>query len=525
MLSAHQPYDRYPQVIKAAARSVGATAQVAGGVPAMCDGVTQGRPGMELSLFSRDLIAMSTGIALSHDAFDAALYLGVCDKIVPGLLMGALVFGHLPAIFVPSGPMSSGLPNKEKARIRREYAEGKVGRDALLEAESASYHSAGTCTFYGTANSNQMLMEVMGLHLPGAAFVPPGTALRDALTVEAARRAAALTALGDQYLPVGRMLDERSFVNAIVTLLATGGSTNHTIHLIAMAAAAGISLDWDDFDALSTVVPLIARVYPNGSADVNHFQAAGGTGYVIRQLLRAGLLHSDVATVGGGGLDSYTREPFLIDGRLEWKAGPEQSLDTSVLRSVDDPFDAQSGLKVLVGNLGRAVIKTSAVAESDQVIEAPAAVFEDQAELVAAFNAGHLNRDLVAVVRFQGPRANGMPELHQLTPVLGVLMARGYKVALVTDGRMSGASGAVPAAIHVTPESLVGGPLSRVRDGDVIRMDAKNRTLEVKVPAQEWASRVPAAAPPTRSIGMGREMFGGFRRGVSAAEEGAVVCL
>ncbi len=525
MLSAHQPYDRYPQVIKAAARSVGATAQVAGGVPAMCDGITQGRPGMELSLFSRDLIAMSTGVALSHDAFDAALYLGVCDKIVPGLLMGALVFGHLPAVFVPSGPMPSGLPNKEKARIRREYAEGKAGREALLEAESASYHAAGTCTFYGTANSNQMLMEVMGLHLPGAAFVPPGTALRDALTVEAARRAAALTALGEHYLPVGRMLDERSFVNAVVILLATGGSTNHTIHLIAMAAAAGISLDWDDFDALSGVVPLIARVYPNGSADVNHFQAAGGTGFVIRQLLRAGLLHADVGTVSGGGLENYTREPFFIDGRLEWKDAPEQSLDLSVLRSVDDPFDPQSGLKVLSGNLGRAVIKTSAVAQADQVIEAPAVVFDDQADLVAAFKAGRLNRDLVAVVRFQGPRANGMPELHQLTPVLGVLMARGYKVALVTDGRMSGASGAVPAAIHVTPESLVGGPLSRVRDGDVIRLDAKLRTLEVRVPAHEWDRRIPADAPPASAFGMGREMFGGFRRTVSAAEEGAMVCL
>lgn len=525
MLSAHQPFERYPAVIKAAARSVGAVAQVAGGVPAMCDGVTQGRPGMELSLFSRDVIAMSTGIALSHDAFDAALYLGVCDKIVPGLVMGALTFGHLPAIFVPAGPMPSGLPNKEKARIRREYAEGKVGREELLAAESASYHSAGTCTFYGTANSNQMLMEVMGLHLPGAAFVSPGTALRDALTIEATRRAAAMTALGNDYRPVGQMIDERSFVNAIVALLATGGSTNHTIHLIAMAAAAGIDLDWDDFDALSAVVPLIARVYPNGSADVNHFHAAGGSGFVIRQLLNGGLLHGDVETVIGQGLDAYTREPFLIDGRLEWRDGAVESLAPDVLRTVDGPFDSQSGLQVLRGNLGRAVIKTSAVAHGDQIVEAPAVVFDDQSDLVAAFKAGCLDRDLIAVIRFQGPRANGMPELHQLTPVLGSLMSRGYKVALVTDGRMSGASGSVPAAIHVTPESSVGGPLARVRDGDIIRLDAQARTLDIKVPEAEWAARLPQVMPVDPARGFGRELFGSFRRLVSSAEEGAIVCL
>jgi phosphogluconate dehydratase len=525
MLSAHQPFERYPSVIKAAARSVGAVAQVAGGVPAMCDGVTQGRPGMELSLFSRDVIAMSTGIALSHDAFDAALYLGVCDKIVPGLVMGALTFGHLPAVFVPAGPMPSGLPNKDKARVRREYAEGKVGREELLAAEAASYHSAGTCTFYGTANSNQMLMEVMGLHLPGAAFVSPGTALRDALTVEATRRAAAMTALGNDYRPVGKMIDERSFVNAIVALLATGGSTNHTIHLIAMAAAAGIDLDWDDFDALSTVVPLIARVYPNGSADVNHFHAAGGSGYVIRQLLNGGLLHGDVATVIGQGLEAYTREPFLIDGRLEWREGAVESLAPDVLRTVDDPFDSQSGLQVLRGNLGRAVIKTSAVAHGDQIVEAPAMVFDDQSDLVAAFKAGRLDRDFIAVIRFQGPRANGMPELHQLTPVLGSLMGRGYKVALVTDGRMSGASGSVPAAIHVTPESSVGGPLARVRDGDILRLDAQARTLDVKVPEAEWAARIAQAMPSEPVYGVGREMFGSFRRLVSSAEEGAIVCL
>ena len=525
MLSAHQPYERYPAILKAGARSVGAVAQVAGGVPAMCDGVTQGRPGMELSLFSRDLIAMSTGIALSHEAFDAALYLGVCDKIVPGLVMGALSFGHLPAVFVPSGPMASGLPNKEKARIRREYAEGTVGRDELLAAEAASYHSAGTCTFYGTANSNQMVMEVMGLHVPGAAFVPPGSALRDALTVEAARRAAAMTALGSAYCPVGRMLDERSFVNAIVTLLATGGSTNHTIHLIAMAAAGGIQIDWDDFDALSAVIPLIARVYPNGSADVNHFQAAGGTGFVIAQLLRGGFLHPDVHTVAGRGLQAYTRDPFLINGQLEWRDGPTQSLAPDVLRSIDEPFDCESGLKVLRGNLGRSVIKTSAVADDDRVIEAPAAVFDDQADLVAAFNAGQLNRDLIAVIRFQGPRANGMPELHQLTPILGSLMSKGYKVALVTDGRMSGASGSVPAAIHVTPECSLGGPLARVRDGDMIRLNSRERSLEILVSDSELATREPAKMRTISQFGAGRELFGPFRKMVSTAEEGAIVCL
>jgi len=525
MLSAHQPYERYPTVIKAAARAVGAIAQVAGGVPAMCDGVTQGRAGMELSLFSRDLIAMSAGIALSHDAFDAALYLGVCDKIVPGLVMGALTFGHLPAVFLPSGPMPSGLPNKEKARIRREYAEGKVGRDTLLEAESQSYHSAGTCTFYGTANSNQMLMEVMGLHVPGSAFVPPGTALRDALTVYGSQLAARITALGDEYRPVGRMVDERTFVNAMVTLLATGGSTNHTIHLIAMAAAGGIRIDWDDFDALSSVVPLIARVYPNGSADVNHFHAAGGTGFVIRQLIRGGLLHADVQTVVGQGLESYTRDPFLIDGRLEWRDGPENSLAPDVLREIENPFDRHSGLQVLQGNLGRAVIKTSAVEPENRIVEAPAIVFEDQDSLVAAFTDGLLFRDFIAVIRRQGPRANGMPELHQLTPVLSSLMAKGFKVALVTDGRMSGASGSVPAAIHVTPEAHAGGPLAKVRDGDLIRLDAQARTLEVKVDATDFAARTFAVPSGQSAFGTGRELFGAFRRVVSSAEEGAIVCL
>jgi phosphogluconate dehydratase len=525
MLSAHQPFERYPSVIKAAARAVGATAQVAGGVPAMCDGVTQGRPGMELSLFSRDLIAMSTGVALSHDAFDGALYLGVCDKIVPGLVMGALAFGHLPAVFVPAGPMPTGLPNKEKARVRREYTEGKVSREALLEAEAASYHAPGTCTFYGTANSNQMLMEVMGLHVPGSAFVAPGTALRDALTVYAAQRAAKMTALGSDYVPVGRMLDERSFINAIVTLLATGGSTNHTIHLVAMAAAAGVQVNWDDFDALSQVVPLIARVYPNGSADVNHFQAAGGTGFVIRQLIDGGLIHEDVQTVVGRGLSAYTLDPFLIEGRLEWREGPQQSVAADVLRSIDNPFDSHGGLKVLQGNLGRSVIKTSAVEPERHVVQAPARVFNDQEELVAAFKAGELYRDFIAVIRFQGPRANGMPELHQLTPVLGSIMAKGFKVALVTDGRMSGASGSVPAAIHVTPESQVGGPLARVLDGDIIRLDAPAGSLSVNVSEAEWLAREPAEAPSNIRFGTGRELFGSFRAVVSTAEQGAAVCL
>jgi phosphogluconate dehydratase len=526
MLSAHQPLERYPALIKRVAREAGAVAQFAGGVPAMCDGVTQGRPGMELSLFSRDVIAMSTALALAHDAFDAVLALGVCDKIVPGLVIGALSFGHLPTVLVPAGPMPSGLPNAEKARVRRAFAEGKADRAQLLEAEAASYHAAGTCTFYGTANSNQMLMEAMGLHVPGSAFASPGTPLRDALTAHATRRALALTALGDEYRPIGRIVDERAIVNGIVALLATGGSTNHTIHLVAMAAAAGIVIDWDDFDALSGVVPLIARVYPNGSADVNHFHAAGGAAFVLRELLDAGLAHRDVQTVAGSGLEAYTREPFLVDGDLMWRDAPEASLDRDVLRPVSDPFDGQGGLRVVRGNLGRAIVKTSALKPDDHVVEAPAIVFDDQEALVAAFKAGALERDFVAVVRFQGPRANGMPELHRLTPVLGVLMGRGHKVGLVTDGRMSGASGPVPAAIHVTPECASGGPLACVRDGDVIRLDMRRHTLEVLIDAAVFATRSPTPPPATAMgmLGYGRDLFGAFRAAVGDAEHGAVAC-
>jgi phosphogluconate dehydratase len=523
MLSAHQPFERYPALIRAAAREAGALAQVAGGVPAMCDGVTQGRPGMELSLFSRDVIALATAVALSHDAFDAALCLGVCDKIVPGLLIGALAFGHLPALFVAAGPMPSGIPNAEKARVRREYAEGKVGRERLLEAEAASYHAPGTCTFYGTANSNQMLLEAMGLMVPGAAFVPPLTPLRDALTRCATRRAATSTALGADYRPLGSVVDERTLVNAIVTLLATGGSTNHTIHLVAIAAAAGIEINWDDFDALSAVVPLLAHVYPNGKADINHFQAAGGTGFVIRELISAGLLHADVATVMGPGLARYAEEPALVDGRLEWRAAPAASLDREVLRPASDPFSADGGLRVLRGNLGRCVIKTSSMRARDFVVEAPAVVFDSQDAVVSAFKAGALERDFIAVLRFQGPRANGMPELHQLTPVLGSLLERGFRVALVTDGRMSGASGSVPAAIHVTPECVAGGPLARVRDGDLVRLDAHARTLAVRVDDAELARRAPARADPgsDSGFGCGRELFANFRANVGTAEQGA----
>ena len=521
MLSAHQPLERYPAIIKQAARAAGAIAQFAGGVPAMCDGVTQGRPGMELSLFSRDVIAMSTAVALSHDAFDAALCLGVCDKIVPGLLIGALAFGHLPVIFVPAGPMPSGLPNAEKSRIRREFTEGKASRETLLEAEAQSYHSPGTCTFYGTANSNQMLMEALGLHLPGSAFAGPGTPLREHLTAGAATRAAKITALGPEYLPIGQIIDERAIVNGIVTLLATGGSTNHTIHLVAIAAAAGIAVNWDDIDDLSAAVPLLARVYPNGHADVNHFQAAGGTGFVLRELLGAGLLHDDVLTVMGRGLWRYTEEPALVAGRLCWRAGPAASLDREVVRSVAAPFSANGGLRVLRGSLGRCVLKVSAIKPADYIIEAPALVFDSQEAVVAAFKAGLLERDFVAVVRFQGPRANGMPELHQLTPVLGSLLARGFRVALVTDGRMSGASGSVPAAIHVTPECAAGGPLAKVRDGDVIRIDAEARTLTVKVGAADFAARAPAAPDPAAVHGFGRELFASFRGAVGDAETGA----
>ena len=480
---------------------------------------------MELSLFSRDVIALSTAVALSHQTFDAAVYLGVCDKIVPGLVIGALAFGHLPGVFVPAGPMVSGLPNGEKARVRQLYAEGKVGRDALLEAEMKSYHGPGTCTFYGTANTNQMLMEIMGLHLPGSSFVNPGTPLRDALTQEAARRALALTASGNEYTPLGRVLDERAFVNGIVGLHATGGSTNHTIHLVAMARAAGVQLTWDDFSDIAEVVPLLCRVYPNGQADVNHFHAAGGMGFLIRELLNAGFLHPDVSTVWGGGLRDYAVEPKLaVDGGLAWGETAGESGAPDILRGVAEPFQPTGGLRVLDGELGRAVIKTSAVKEERHVVEAPARVFHTQEALQAAFKAGELNEDFVAVVRFQGPKANGMPELHKLMPPLGVLQDRGRRVALVTDGRLSGASGKVPAAIHVTPEALDGGGIARVRDGDVIRVDARAGRLEVKVPPAEWAARAPAEADLSAShAGTGRELFGAFRAQVGPADAGAAV--
>ena len=524
MLSAHQPLERYPTILRAAAREAGATAQVAGGVPAMCDGITQGMPGMELSLFSRDVIAMATGVSLAHGMFDATLCLGVCDKIVPGLLIGALAFGHLPTIFVPGGPMPSGIANKEKARIRKLFAEGKAGREELLESEAGSYHSAGTCTFYGTANSNQMLMEVMGLHLPGSAFVPPNTPLRDALTAQAARRAAQITALGSDYRPLARMIDERAMVNAVVGLLATGGSTNHTLHLIAIARAAGLILDWEDFNQLSEVVPLLARIYPNGGADVNHFHAAGGMGFLVRELLDAGLMHPDVRTVCGEGLRPYAQEPWLSPQGLAWRDAPAVSGDTSVLRPARDPFSPDGGLKLLRGNLGRGVIKTSAVADAHRVVEAPARIFNDQEEVLAAFKAKQLDCDVVVVVRYQGPRANGMPELHKLTPPLASLQDRGFHVALVTDGRMSGASGNVPAAIHITPEAMQGGPLARLRDGDVIRLDSHTGILEAKVTEATLHSR--AVAPVDLSgneHGMGRELFGLFRAYAAGAEQGAGV--
>jgi phosphogluconate dehydratase len=522
MLSAHQPLQDYPAIIKAAARAAGATAQVAGGVPAMCDGVTQGRTGMELSLFSRDVIAMSTAIALSHDMFDAAICLGVCDKIVPGLLIGALSFGQLPAIFVPAGPMTSGLPNAEKSRVRQLYAAGKTGRAELLKAEADSYHGPGTCTFYGTANSNQMLMELMGLHLPGSAFVNPGTPLRRALTEAAAARAAAITATGGDYRPVGRVIDERTIVNGVVGLLATGGSTNHTIHLVAIAAAAGIAIDWQDFSDLSRVTPALTRIYPNGQADVNHFHAAGGMGFVTRELLVAGLLHPEVTTVCGDGLAAYSQEPYLDGTRLQWRPAPEQSLDREVLRPFADPFAADGGIRLLTGSLGRAVIKVSAVKAQHRVVEAPAAVFDSQAAVVAAFKAGKLHRDVIVVVRNQGPQANGMPELHQLTPSLGVLLDLGHKVALVTDGRMSGASGKVPAAIHLSPEAAASGSIARLRDGDIIRLDAESGTLEAKLEPRELLSREPViAGVSSNDSGFGRELFAGMRRSVTSAEQGA----
>ncbi len=522
MLSAHQPLARFPEIIKQAAREVGATAQFAGGVPAMCDGVTQGQAGMELSLFSRDVIAMSTAIALSHAVFDAVLCLGVCDKIVPGLLIGALQFGHLPAIFVPAGPMTSGLSNDEKAKIRQQFAEGKLDRAALLEAESRAYHGPGTCTFYGTANSNQFLMEVMGLHLPGAAFITPNTPLRDQLTRAAAKRVAAITSQSADYTPIAKVVDERSIVNAIVGLLATGGSTNHTIHLVAIARAAGIIIDWNDFDALSAVVPLLARIYPNGSADVNHFHAAGGAGFVIRELIGAGLLHDDVLTVAGQSLSHYCNEPKLVDHKVAWQAAPKTSGDDNVLRTAAAPFSADGGLRLLHGNLGRAVIKVSAVKAQYRVVEAPAIVFNDQDDVLASFKRGELQRDFVAVVCFQGPRANGMPELHKLTPALSSLQDAGFHVALVTDGRMSGASGKVPAAIHVSPECLAGGALAKVRDGDIIRLDTNAGTLQALVNADEWAARTPSTADLSHNqFGVGRELFQSARANALTAEEGA----
>jgi len=522
LLSAHQPMHEYPEWIKDAARSAGGVAQFAGGVPAMCDGITQGRPGMELSLFSREVIAMATGIALSHEMFDGALLLGVCDKIVPGLLAGALAFGHLPAILVPAGPMTSGLPNKEKARVRQLFAAGRATREDLLEAESASYHSAGTCTFYGTANSNQLVVEVMGLHLPGATFVHPGTPLRRALTEEAGRRIVELTR---DYTPLAEVVSEKSVVNAVVSLLATGGSTNHTMHLVSIAAAAGIELTWDDFAELSSVVPLLANVYPNGSADINHFHAAGGVQFLIGTLLDAGLLHEDVRTVAGDGLSRYRREPVLQDGELVWREVPTRSLDLDVLRPVSDPFAADGGLRMLSGNLGRAVIKVSAVAPEHRLVRAPARVFTTQQGFSDAFRAGELDRDVVVVLRNQGPRANGMPELHGLTPALGVLMDRGYQVALVTDGRMSGASGKIPAAIQLTPEAAAGGPLARIEDGDLVELDAVEGRLEVLVDEAELAARpVRDSAPDEASwTGTGRELFAALRRAVGPADQGASV--
>ncbi|HCK4365755.1 TPA: phosphogluconate dehydratase [Pseudomonas aeruginosa] len=521
MLSAHQPFERFPGLIKQALHEIGSVGQFAGGVPAMCDGVTQGEPGMELSLASRDVIAMSTAIALSHNMFDAALCLGVCDKIVPGLLIGSLRFGHLPTVFVPAGPMPTGISNKEKAAVRQLFAEGKATREELLASEMASYHAPGTCTFYGTANTNQLLVEVMGLHLPGASFVNPNTPLRDELTREAARQASRLTPENGNYVPMAEIVDEKAIVNSVVALLATGGSTNHTLHLLAIAQAAGIQLTWQDMSELSHVVPTLARIYPNGQADINHFQAAGGMSFLIRQLLDGGLLHEDVQTVAGPGLRRYTREPFLEDGRLVWREGPERSLDEAILRPLDKPFSAEGGLRLMEGNLGRGVMKVSAVAPEHQVVEAPVRIFHNQASLAAAFKAGELERDLVAVVRFQGPRANGMPELHKLTPFLGVLQDRGFKVALVTDGRMSGASGKVPAAIHVSPEAIAGGPLARLRDGDRVRVDGVNGELRVLVDDAEWQARSLEPAPQDGNLGCGRELFAFMRNAMSSAEEGA----
>ncbi len=524
MLSAHQPFERFPELIRTAARKSGATAQVAGGVPAMCDGVTQGQPGMELSLFSRDVIALASGVALSHNCYDAAVYLGVCDKIVPGLVIAAGTFGHIPAVFLPAGPMTSGLPNDEKAEVRKRFAQGEIGRDELMAAEMASYHGPGTCTFYGTANTNQMLMEFMGLHLPGASFVNPNTPLRDALTVAGVERALAITALGNDYRPVGRVLDERAFVNGMVGLMATGGSTNLVLHLPAMARAAGVILELEDFAAISAAVPLMARVYPNGLADVNHFHAAGGLGFMIGELLAAGLLHADVVTVAGDGLARYAEEPTLDGTALVWRPGAGHSHNEKILRPATDPFQTTGGLAHLTGNLGSGVIKTSAVKPEHRVIEAPARIFEDQEAVKQAWRDGAFTEDTVVVVRFQGPKANGMPELHSLTPTLSVLLDRGLKVALVTDGRMSGASGKVPAAIHISPEAADGGPLARLRDGDIVRLDAEAGRLDVL--GVDLAARAPATPDlSANGIGIGRELFAAFRAHAGPASSGAALVV
>jgi phosphogluconate dehydratase len=522
MLSAHQPYETYPALIKQAVADIGSVAQFAGGVPAMCDGVTQGQPGMELSLLSRDIIAMSAAVGLSHNMFDGGLMLGICDKIVPGLLMAALSFGHLPFVFIPAGPMPSGIPNKEKARVRQLYAEGKVGKEELLESESASYHSAGTCTFYGTANSNQLVVEMMGLHLPGSSFVNPGTALRDELTKAAARQVTRLTDLGTEYLPIGHLVDAKAVVNGIVGLLATGGSTNHTMHLVAVARSAGFIVNWDDFADLSNATPLLTRIYPNGQADINHFQHAGGMAFLIRELLDAGLLHEDVNTVAGFGLRRYTQVPVLQDGHLVWVDGPAVSGDDTVLATAAKPFKDHGGLQVLSGNVGRGVIKTSALRPGTEIVRAPAVVFSSQHELDAAFKAGELDKDCIVVVRFQGPKACGMPELHKLTPPLGVLQDRGFKVALVTDGRMSGASGKVPAAIHVTPEAVDGGVIAKIQTGDLMLVDGETGLLQVFVAEEELAQRTAAVRDMSESYyGMGREIFGGLRTVLTGAEQGA----
>jgi phosphogluconate dehydratase len=524
MLSAHQPFETYPAAIKAAARKAGATAQVAGGVPAMCDGVTQGAAGMDLSLFSRDVIALATGVGLSHEAFDAAMLLGVCDKIVPGLFMGAAAFGHLPVMFCPAGPMPSGIPNGEKAAVRQRYAEGKATREELLESEAGSYHSPGTCTFYGTANTNQVCMELMGLHVPGSAFVNPGTPLRAALTEAAAVRSARSTALGPDYSPFFEVASAKAFVNALAGLMATGGSTNHTLHLVAMARAVGLILTWEDFEAVSDVTPLLARVYPNGQADVNHWQAAGGPAFVIKELIRGGIVQTDVKTVWGEGLEIYGKEPWLDNGELAWRDPPEASLDNNIVRAFENPFSPTGGLKLLTGNLGRGVVKISALKVEHHVIEAPARVFTSQHGLEQAYRDGRLTGDFVAVVRFQGPKAIGMPELHKLTPLLANLQDKGQRVALLTDGRMSGASGKVLAAIHVSPEALDGGPIGRVRDGDIVRIDAVTGEITAKVEGL-MDRPAPAADLASQHFGAGRELFGLFRQAVGTPDTGASVIL